>query len=81
MTSPTRTCTGVPPAVVVLADPPVLWLLKLALLVPPVVATLMASPLFELVYGRKARAGGSLGALGAEEGDPHRDPAIGAAPR
>lgn len=32
-----------------------------------IVTTLMASPLFELVYGRRARAQGSLGALGVEE--------------
>jgi Kef-type K+ transport system membrane component KefB len=30
-----------------------------------VVTTMMASPLFELVYGRKARASGELGAIGA----------------
>ncbi|WP_343518660.1 cation:proton antiporter [Sphingomonas sp.] len=34
-----------------------------------IVTTLMASPLFELVYGRKARAEGSLGELGAEQGE------------
>ncbi|WP_306310659.1 cation:proton antiporter [Sphingomonas sp. BT-65] len=32
-----------------------------------IVTTLMASPLFELVYGRKARAEGSLGELGADQ--------------
>jgi Kef-type K+ transport system membrane component KefB len=31
-----------------------------------IVTTVMASPLFELVYGRKARAGGSLAALSDE---------------
>ena len=30
---------------------------------PAVVTTLMASPLFELVYGRRARERGELGAL------------------
>ena len=30
-----------------------------------VITTMMASPLFELVYGRKARASGELGAIGA----------------
>ena len=29
-----------------------------------IVTTMMASPLFELVYGRKARETGELGALG-----------------
>ena len=29
-----------------------------------IVTTMMASPLFELVYGRKARASGELGAIG-----------------
>lgn len=32
-----------------------------------IVTTLMASPLFELVYGRKARAEGALGELGADQ--------------
>ncbi|WP_422061901.1 cation:proton antiporter [Sphingopyxis sp.] len=32
-----------------------------------IVTTMMAGPLFELVYGRKARAAGELGALGSEE--------------
>lgn len=32
-----------------------------------IVTTLMASPLFELVYGRKARAEGSLGELGVDQ--------------
>jgi hypothetical protein len=32
-----------------------------------IVTTLMASPLFETVYGRKARARGELGALGGED--------------
>jgi hypothetical protein len=32
-----------------------------------IVTTLMASPLFELVYGRKARASGELGKLNEEE--------------
>ncbi len=31
-----------------------------------IVTTVMAGPLFELVYGRKARAAGELGALGSE---------------
>ena len=30
-----------------------------------IVTTMMASPLFELVYGRKARESGELGALAA----------------
>lgn len=40
------------------------------LVVMAIVTTLMASPLFELVYGRRARAEGSLGALGEEQGEP-----------
>lgn len=35
-----------------------------------IVTTLMASPLFELVYGRKARAEGALGELGADQDHP-----------
>ena len=35
-----------------------------------VVTTMMASPLFELVYGRKARASGELGAIGSAAGNP-----------
>jgi Kef-type K+ transport system membrane component KefB len=35
-----------------------------------VVTTLMASPLFELVYGRKARARGDLGAINEAEAEP-----------
>jgi hypothetical protein len=35
-----------------------------------IVTTLMASPLFELVYGRKARAEGALGELGADQDAP-----------
>jgi hypothetical protein len=31
-----------------------------------VVTTMLASPLFELVYGRKARARGELGAIGGD---------------
>lgn len=38
-----------------------------------IVTTLMASPLFELVYGRRARAAGSLGELGAEQDDLRED--------
>lgn len=34
-----------------------------------IITTLMASPLFELVYGRKARARGELGALNEVEGE------------
>ncbi|WP_158913614.1 cation:proton antiporter [Caulobacter sp. S45] len=34
-----------------------------------IMTTLMASPLFELAYGRRARAEGTLGALREEEGD------------
>jgi Kef-type K+ transport system membrane component KefB len=30
-----------------------------------IITTMMASPLFELVYGRKARESGELGAIGA----------------
>ncbi|MEN3748967.1 cation:proton antiporter [Sphingomonas sp. HF-S3] len=37
------------------------------LVVMAIVTTLMASPLFELVYGRKARASGQLGQLNEEE--------------
>lgn len=37
-----------------------------------IVTTLMASPLFELVYGRKARAEGALGELGADQADEVR---------
>jgi Kef-type K+ transport system membrane component KefB len=40
-----------------------------------VVTTLMASPLFELVYGRKARARGELGALADVTDDPTDAPA------
>jgi Kef-type K+ transport system membrane component KefB len=32
-----------------------------------IVTTMMASPLFEFVYGRKARESGELGALGADD--------------
>lgn len=39
------------------------------LVVMAIVTTLMASPLFEWVYGRKARAEGSLGELGSEQED------------
>ena len=35
-----------------------------------IVTTLMASPLFELVYGRKARAEGALGELGVDQDAP-----------
>ncbi len=38
-----------------------------------IVTTLMASPLFELVYGRKARERGALGGL--NEVDDHEAPA------
>lgn len=34
-----------------------------------IATTLMASPLFELVYGRRARAAGALGAIGASPGE------------
>ena len=34
-----------------------------------IITTLMTSPLFEMVYGRKARARGDLGAVGDDEGD------------
>lgn len=37
------------------------------LVVMAIVTTLMASPLFEIVYGRKARAAGALGQLNEEE--------------
>lgn len=37
------------------------------LVVMAIVTTLLASPLFELVYGRKARASGALGKLNEEE--------------
>ncbi|MBO9621643.1 MAG: cation:proton antiporter [Sphingomonas sp.] len=39
------------------------------LVVMAIVTTLMASPLFELVYGRKARASGALGQLNEDEED------------
>ena len=39
------------------------------LVVMAIVTTLMASPLFELVYGRKARARGELGQLHGDEED------------
>jgi hypothetical protein len=32
-----------------------------------IVTTLMASPIFEVVYGKQARASGELGALGAPQ--------------
>ena len=35
-----------------------------------IVTTMMASPLFELVYGRKARESGELGAIGGVAGNP-----------
>lgn len=40
------------------------------LVVMAIVTTLMASPLFELVYGRKARAEGALGELGEVQDEP-----------
>ena len=40
------------------------------LVVMAIVTTLMASPLFELVYGRKARAEGALGELGVDQDAP-----------
>jgi Kef-type K+ transport system membrane component KefB len=39
------------------------------LVIMAIVTTLMASPLFELVYGRKARASGELGQLNEADGD------------
>lgn len=42
-----------------------------------IVTTLMASPLFEIVYGRKARESGELGALNEDEDE---EPARGTAP-
>ncbi|KSB87984.1 potassium transporter [Caulobacter vibrioides] len=45
------------------------------LVVMAIVTTLMASPLFEIVYGRKARLSGELGALNEDE-----EPVRGAAP-
>lgn len=47
------------------------------LVVMAIVTTLMASPLFELVYGRKARAEGALGELGEVQDDA---PAVEAKP-
>jgi len=47
------------------------------LVVMAIVTTLMASPLFELVYGRKARAEGALGELGEAQDDA---PAVEAKP-
>lgn len=44
-----------------------------------IVTTLMASPLFELVYGRKARARGELGALQEQESDVAERHAVGKA--
>lgn len=38
-----------------------------------VVTTLMASPVFEWVYGKQARASGELGALGAASTSPHSE--------
>jgi Kef-type K+ transport system membrane component KefB len=35
-----------------------------------IITTLMASPLFELVYGKRARESGELAAVGAEEAEP-----------
>jgi hypothetical protein len=41
-----------------------------------VVTTMMATPLFELVYGRQARASGELGALpGSAANSPANSPA------
>jgi Kef-type K+ transport system membrane component KefB len=47
------------------------------LVVMTLVTTLMTSPLFELVYGRKARARGELGQLNEDEDEalPGRAPA------
>ncbi|PVM92448.1 cation/H(+) antiporter [Caulobacter radicis] len=47
------------------------------LVVMAIITTLMASPLFEIVYGRKARLSGELGALNEDEDD---EPARGTAP-
>jgi Kef-type K+ transport system membrane component KefB len=47
------------------------------LVVMAIVTTLMASPLFEIVYGRKARESGELGALNEDEDE---EPARGTAP-
>jgi len=43
-----------------------------------IVTTVMAGPLFEIVYGRKARESGELGALGTEtdDGDTAREPLV-----
>ncbi|WP_442891946.1 cation:proton antiporter [Caulobacter sp. CCNWLY153] len=49
------------------------------LVVMAIVTTLMASPLFEIVYGRKARLSGELGALNEDE-DEDEEPARGTAP-
>ncbi|AYV49544.1 cation/H(+) antiporter [Caulobacter flavus] len=42
------------------------------LVVMAIVTTLMASPLFEIVYGRKARLSGELGALNEDDEEPVR---------
>jgi Kef-type K+ transport system membrane component KefB len=41
-----------------------------------IVTTLMASPLFELVYGKRARETGELAAVGAEEAEPAKPQAV-----
>lgn len=41
-----------------------------------IVTTLMASPLFEIVYGKHARKTGELAAVGAEEAEPTKPQAI-----
>jgi Kef-type K+ transport system membrane component KefB len=42
------------------------------LVIMAIVTTLMASPLFELVYGRRARSRGELGQLNEDEDEPAR---------
>jgi hypothetical protein len=41
-----------------------------------IITTLMASPLFELVYGKRARETGELAAVGAEEAEPAKPQAV-----
>ena len=50
------------------------------LVVMAIVTTLMTSPLFEIVYGRKARASGELGQLNEEEDEAALTPPSAAQP-
>jgi hypothetical protein len=51
------------PAIMVVVTMLVVLVAMVMLVLMAIVTTMMASPLFELVYGRKARESGELGAL------------------